>query len=549
MATQGNQPLLSGKPVFEGEEKPLTGEETEEEEEGKKPEKGKENGHKTPKPEMDDIEEPEPEKPAPDIWDSPEPEGRESSEDFLEENKELIKKVNNILTLIYPDSGVTIAELLESSSGYLSGYAGSGGTGTGGDGSGGGETGTGGDGSGGGGTGAGGGGSGGGEPGADGENSNNDIKYRIFIDKVADPIDKGVINGSIIINDFFKTKLIELCNVFSGSEKYYLNNDKYKFTSQNIEISGQTITISKTITFKFETTLTEKEYRRRIGKLNKTQLESDLDSLLVFSMMKNYTGKSDNAHYPKELIITFSYEGEVEEIKYISSLVAPPLNRKSFDESYYGKCQTDICKIFYKDDIVKGLRELPLEEQVTNYLNYISKKSIENYNSLMSSAEKIKDNNERMVYVYEELKKIKYEYTSYEKNEKKKKGNYNKGKNWGLVNSWESALGLQYSMCQGIASTFSVIMNRLGVKIGVVTSENNDHAWNYDEYGNWYDVTFDLGETTNGFYKIKNDKRFKEFPYIDDDAKKEHKGYDLKFIDGDMNNVTYSKNKVKEMFK
>lgn len=131
MATQGNQPLLSGKPVFEGEEKPLTGEETEEEEEEKKPEKGKENVHKTPKPEMDDIEEPESGKPAPDIWDSPEPEGRESSEDFLEENKELIKKVNNILTLIYPDSGVTIAELLESSSGYLSGYAGSGGTGTG----------------------------------------------------------------------------------------------------------------------------------------------------------------------------------------------------------------------------------------------------------------------------------------------------------------------------------------------------------------------------------------------------------------------------------
>ena len=45
---------------------------------------------------------------------------KESTGRFLEDNKELLKKVDNILKFVYPSSGITLEQLLTASLGYLS---------------------------------------------------------------------------------------------------------------------------------------------------------------------------------------------------------------------------------------------------------------------------------------------------------------------------------------------------------------------------------------------------------------------------------------------
>ena len=60
-----------------------------------------------------------------DVWDGNQDKGSsECSGDFIEDNKELIKKVKNILDFVYPDSGIDLAKLLASGMEYICGKAG-----------------------------------------------------------------------------------------------------------------------------------------------------------------------------------------------------------------------------------------------------------------------------------------------------------------------------------------------------------------------------------------------------------------------------------------
>lgn len=479
MATQGNQPLLSGKPVFEGEEKPLTGEETEEEEEGKKPEKGKENGHKTPKPEMDDIEEPEPEKPAPDIWDSPEPEGRESSEDFLEENKELIKKVNNILTLIYPDSGVTIAELLESSSGYLSGYAGSGGTGTGGDGSGGGETGT----------------------GTVDDEERTAPKYSIYIDDQSAPIEQGRYEPS---SSNYHRSLVEFIGKKS-LEFFWADNEKLRFNKHHVKKCSNGNWIFRTVRFKFENV---EEYmvpnlqdREEIDFLNNSML-------LMYVFSNYYIDPNVYTNESKEYKFTFGVNGQ----GYTDDSIRHAFTQARSERSRISNA--------ISSDTVN-------EENMANYLNAVCRESNKRIEEIKSAA---KGEEDKRRYVFDVLaESFFYDETALQNNYK-------------IVNNMPTALATNSSMCHGMSTAFSRIMNELGIGIGFVFSAKNDHSWNFETVvdnnrveGFWYDLAFqvshpDAPNPPRKYYGFKNDLRY---VYKEVDGKTIRTPY---IIDGEIHN-------------
>ncbi len=503
MATQGNQPLLSGKPVFEGEEKPLTGEETEEEEEEKKPEKGKENGHKTPKPEMDDIEEPESGKPAPDIWYSPEPEGRESSEDFLEENKELIKKVNNILTLIYPDSGVTIAELLESSSGYLSGYAGSGGTGSGGDGSGGGGTGSGGDGSGGGGTGTGGDGSGGGETGTGtvDDEERTAPKYSIYIDDQSAPIEQGRYEPS---SSNYHRSLVEFIGKKS-LEFFWADNEKLRFNEHHVKKCSNGNWIFRTVRFKFENV---EEYM--VPKLqDREEIDFLSDSMLIMYVFSNCDIISDDyTNESKKYKFTFGVNGQ----GYTDDSIRHAFTQARAERSRISNA--------ISSDTVN-------EENMANYLNAVCRESNKRIEEIKRAAKGEKD---KRRYVFDVLaESFFYDETALQNN-------------YQMVNNMPTALATNSSMCKGMAAAFSRIMNELGIEIGYVSSAKNDHAWNFETVvdnnqveGFWYDLAFqvshpDAPNPPRKYYGFKNDLRY---VYKEVDGKKIRTPY---IIDGQIHN-------------
>lgn len=500
-----------------------------------------------------------------DVWDGRK--GNDSSMcngDFFEENKELIKKLKNILDFIYPNSGIDLAKLLTSGMEYICGKAEGGNEGTGevsppsGDNdpniflqnpSNPGQPGT------------------SHEPNPQTPPDNakkNKLAYKIKIDEITEPIEEGVVDlNKTTMYEFFKQKIISLLVGIDDSGLLIHFKDKYKIKADsNVELKA--IELEKGVTFYYCTVkkyihfifdgLSEQEFSNYIYQNAEGWESVNLECIIKFFSIFDFAELESNDRN-KTLTINCKRIMGQKEISHMIELTKTAYNCITPKS---GKKECDMIPDIYK--LIKDNEENPTGF-VADLLNFVSVKAVEEIKGIISSARAL-SNDKRLAYVYDRLATIDYDnfYIQVGKdfkalNEVTEKKPYlevvrycdnqfhlksrqeyeiikeeHKLDGYWLVHTWQAGLTLKYTVCSGFARALYMIMQTLGVDIGYCISSSNDHDWNFDyQKGVWYDVTWDRYEnkeeqfsspsnyaTRHKYFGVKNDKRFPNvFPNVD----------------------------------
>lgn len=335
------------------------------------------------------------------------------------------------------------------------------------------------------------------------KNINYNTKYEIFIDNITEPIDKDSVNfEEVTYYNFVEEKLSQIIKGYIDPDKRIFVSPKYKFTPDIIKESKHnnenTLIIESTIKFNFKSEDNNINLQKGL-KLKDKEFKKVLLKVTHHSIFHSCKWVFNEDEEWKTLKVTLTLELLQEEVDHLVDLFIDPF------KDIRTMRDTDIYKLFYKNETGEE-KPLCYEVRASNYLNLILEKSAIEINTIIEKANKEPDNEKKKLYVYNELKKIEYDGKAYDYNRHlKNKDNIQ----YQMASLWQNALASKKATCYGYTSAFYYILHELKIEIGIVVSSKlNDHAWNYDNDGNWYDVTFDSADKKNEYYKIKNDKRF-----------------------------------------
>lgn len=424
-----------------GKTQPKPEEETHQEEEAPKPEETE------PKEEDDEeggLEEQNP------IEDKDDAQGN-----FFEDNKGLLTRVYNILKLRFPNSNVSLPQLLTGAQQYIDMIAAPPG-----------------------------GGQGGGE---DDDEEGYDPHYYIYIDNQKEPVEDGEYpqTEGRVLWDFVVKKCIDL---------FWVDKEKQRFNANYIKQKDNNKWLLRTIKIKFKDVYGGYDLtpsKNEVNFKNDVNDNDDNDELSDFMKQMWFMHHINAIVYPEELP-TYKENSFVYEFNFFRNGTEDDI-KHAFEQA---KKENSRIKNELKDTTVNN-------KNIAKYLNAVYRESKKHMEEIINSA---KGSDDTKKYVFDKIvKEFSYDDTGYDKH-------YNFG------NDMQAALATNSAQCYGYANAFFTITNRLGINIKYIhCREPYKHAWNYEktQWGNenpqglWYDACFQStpGQDDDYYYKFKNDRR------------------------------------------